>query len=92
MLHIIKSQSALVDALRIAHPTQDDLILIEEAIYGATMHSPLFTALKAHQVHVLHSDASARGMTSRLSPSYRLIDHGEFVDLTVSHETSLTWD
>lgn len=91
MLHIIKSVAALDDAMAL-YSEQDDVLLIEDAVYAANPQHNAFSKVKGPSVFALQSDIDARGMANRMSPSVRTISYEGFVELTVKQDKSLTWD
>ncbi len=98
MLHIVNKSpfqtSTLESCLRIAQPGQA-LLLIEDAVYAATVGSSLESRIEAVcatlQVYALQPDMDARGVTAKLVPGVTLVDYAGFVDLTVEHSTSHSW-
>ncbi len=91
MLHIIKTVSALEDAV-VLYSEQDDILLVEDAVYAANPQHQAFSQVKHNKVFVLESDIQARGMANRISPSVDLVSYSGFVELTAKHAQSLTWD
>ncbi len=91
MLHIIKTVSALEEAAALCSE-QDDMLLIEDAVYAANPQHQAFSQVKHSNVSVLESDIQARGMTNRISPSVAVVSYIGFVALTVKQAQSLTWD
>ncbi|MGR5238819.1 sulfurtransferase complex subunit TusB [Vibrio alfacsensis] len=91
MLHIIKSVAALDDAMAL-YSEQDDVLLIEDAVYAANPQHQAFSKVKGPSVFALQGDIDARGMTNRISPSVSTIGYEGFVELTVKQDKSLTWD
>ncbi|MEL7293177.1 MAG: sulfurtransferase complex subunit TusB [Pseudomonadota bacterium] len=91
MLHIIKSVSALSEAVRLCQQ-HDELLLIEEAVYAAIPQHSAFHQLKKRSVFALKNDLDARGIPHRISPSIDVVDYVGFVALTVKQDKSLTWD
>lgn len=91
MLHIIKSEQALAEAVLVC-AEQDTLILIEDAVYLVNPLHKSFAALKGLNVAALVSDIEARGMAQRVSPSITQVDYAGFVQLTALHSKSLTWN
>ncbi|GAK18717.1 tRNA 5-methylaminomethyl-2-thiouridine synthase TusB [Vibrio sp. JCM 19053] len=41
---------------------------------------------------MLESDAQARGIANRISPSLTIVNYSGFVELTAKQDKSLTWD
>ena len=91
MLHIIKTVSALEDAVAM-FSEQDDILLIEDAVYAANPQHQAFHHVKSAAVFALESDIQARGMGNRISPSVVVVSYSGFVELTVKQDKSLTWD
>ncbi|MFM2622046.1 sulfurtransferase complex subunit TusB [Vibrio owensii] len=93
MLHIIKSVAALDDAMALySDSEQDDVLLIEDAVYAANPQHKAFSKVKGPSVFALQSDIEARGMSNRISPSIEVIGYAGFVELTAKQAKSLTWD
>lgn len=91
MLHIIKTVSALEEAV-LLYSEQDDILLIEDAVYAANSQHQAFHYVKNISVFALESDIQARGIANRISPSVTVVKDSGFVELTVKQEKSLTWD
>ncbi|MBU2895586.1 sulfurtransferase complex subunit TusB [Vibrio hepatarius] len=91
MLHIVKSITALEEVNKVYLDT-DILLLIQDAVYAVNPLHRTYPLLKTFNTLVLKSDLEARGMLNRVSPSINVVDYEGFVDLTVEHATSLTWD
>ncbi|MGV3002186.1 sulfurtransferase complex subunit TusB [Vibrio sp. E150_018] len=93
MLHIIKSQSGLADAINVIQP-DDAILLIEDAVYALFRQSSLLTGLKDQKDRcwVLQEDLGARGLVGLASVSAQLTDFKGFVYLSEQHSQSITWD
>ncbi|NOH73062.1 sulfurtransferase complex subunit TusB [Vibrio pectenicida] len=91
MLHILKSITALEEVNKVYLDT-DILLLIQDAVYAVNPLHRTYPLLKKFNILVLKSDLEARGILNRVSPSINVVDYEGFVDLTVEHATSLTWD
>lgn len=91
MLHIIKSVAALDDAMAL-YSEQDDVLLIEDAVYAANPQHKAFSKVKGPSMFALQSDIEARGMSNRINPSIEVIGYAGFVELTAKQAKSLTWD
>jgi tRNA 2-thiouridine synthesizing protein B len=97
MLHIINksplSSSTLDSCLRVAVP--GDILLTEDAVYAATSGNAyaarLQEAMGRFKVYVLQPDLEARGLADRLIEGVSPVDHGGFVDLTISNNTCQSW-
>ena len=90
MLHIVTSVAALETA-RVCYHQDDELILIEDAIYAANRHHQAFNSLDGMTVFVLQNDVDARGVEKFIATSLSLVSYKEFVELSVKHKQSLTW-
>ena len=91
MLHIIKTPNALQELCTI-YQNGDQVLLIEDSVYAANAHHPMFTILKSMDVLALEADTQARGVFNRISPSITMVDYVGFVNLTAQHTSSLTWE
>ncbi len=92
MLHIIKTIAALQDA-RLFVSQQDAMLLIEDSVYAAiSQHKDYVQGNDQYSIYVLDEDAKARGIDARISPSIHVINYAEFVELTVEHSHSMTWE
>lgn len=97
MLHIINksplSNSTLESCLRMT--ASGDILLIEDAVYAATsgnaFEAKLREAMGRVKVYVLQPDLEARGMADRLMQGVTPVDHGGFVDLTISNNACQSW-
>lgn len=97
MLHIINksplSNSSLESCLRVAVP--GDILLTEDAVYAATsgnaFEGKLREAMGRFKVYVLQPDLDARGLGDRLIEGVTGVDHGGFVDLTISNNSCQSW-
>ncbi len=91
MLHIIKTVSAIEEAVAL-YNEHDEILLIEDAVYAANPQHQSFRQVKHTKVYALDSDIQARGMANRISPSVSIVSYSGFVELTATQEKSLTWD
>lgn len=91
MLHIVKSVSAIAELIS-AVTEQDEVILIENAVYAANPQHRDFQQIRPLNVYVLDNDLLARGLAERVSPSCLRVDYLGFVALTAKHGSSLTWN
>jgi tRNA 2-thiouridine synthesizing protein B len=97
MLHIVNKspteRNTLDSALRIAQ--SGSLLLIEDAVYGATRGNAAEAKLKAAmgklKIYVLAPDLEARAVAERLIDGVTAVDYGGFVDLVVSHPNCQSW-
>lgn len=98
MLHIVNKspfeKTALASCL--ARATKGSaVLLIEDAVYGATRGNAAEAAVKGAigrvQVYALAPDLEARGMKDRVIDGVKLVDYGGFVDLVAEHRTSQSW-
>jgi sulfur relay protein TusB/DsrH len=63
------------------------LLLCGDAVYAALDN----LSLPPLPVAALATDVIARGLTSRWPTTTPLLNHGDFVDLCVQHDKSLSW-
>lgn len=97
MLHIINksplSSSTLESCLRVAG--SGDILLTEDAVYAATsgnaFEGKLREAMGRFKIYVLLPDLEARGLAAKLIEGVAPVDHGGFVDLTVSNSACQSW-
>ena len=94
ILHIINQSPLDSDSLKrclslfgeTSQTVADSILLIEEGVYGL-LKKDLPTHIK---LYALKADVEARGLTCQHA-FVTFIDANEFVDLTISHDKSLTW-
>ncbi|HLP99348.1 MAG TPA: sulfurtransferase complex subunit TusB [Sideroxyarcus sp.] len=97
MLHIINksplASSTLESCLRMT--ASGDILLTEDAVYAATkgnaFESKLRAAMGRCKVYALQPDLEARGLADRLIEGVTAVDHGGFVDLTISNSACQSW-
>jgi tRNA 2-thiouridine synthesizing protein B len=98
MLHIVNKspyeKTTLASCL--AYATRGAaVLLIEDAVYGATRgnaaEAQLKEAIGRVDVYALGPDLEARGMKDRVIEGVKLVDYGGFVDLVAQHKTSQSW-
>ncbi|SHO55046.1 sulfurtransferase complex subunit TusB [Vibrio quintilis] len=91
MLHIIKSQQAVKQALSYI-TSSDVIILIEDSVYCANQNHELYSMVCRESVFVLDEDIDARGIRPYIGAEVRCVDYSGFVDLTAQDIVSMTWD
>lgn len=91
MLHIVKTVSALDDVLRVFRDG-DDLLLVEQAVYAANPMHRAYRQIQGCDISVLIADAKARAIDNRIINKATLLDFEGFVELTVKHSNSTTWE
>lgn len=91
MLHIVKNIQALEEVVTVFNDG-DSLILIEQAVFAANPQHKAYRQIQGLNISVLASDAKARGIENRISSNIALIDYDGFVELTVTHSNSVTWE
>ncbi|WKX26668.1 sulfurtransferase complex subunit TusB [Tatumella ptyseos] len=96
MLHLIMSSPAKLDMdyLEIFIGQTDDILLLQDAVYGGVANNQYFSKLVAKKqsgLYVLQEDAQARGITALLESKFRIISYPQFVELTVKHSKQITW-
>jgi len=98
MLHIVNKSplqcSSLESCLRLA-TKGSAVLLIEDAIYGATKGSRIEAVIQGAMAHVkvyaLSADLQARGMANRVLDGVTVVDYGGFVDLVAEHSNCQSW-
>lgn len=96
MLHLIMSSPATLDMdyLETFIGQTDDILLLQDAVYGGIADSHYFSRLVAKKnlgLYLLQEDAQARGITGLLGPKFQIISYQQFVELTVKHSKQITW-
>lgn len=91
MLHIVKTVSALEDVVNVFREG-DSLLLIEQAVYAANSQHKAYRQIKGLETFVLSADSMARGIENRITPNANLVDYDGFVELTIKHSNSITWE
>lgn len=73
--------------------TAATIVLIEDGVYAAIANSEPAQLLcaQANAIFALQADIDARGLTARIDPQIRIIDHAGFVQLCCEHETIQSW-
>ncbi|UTM57592.1 sulfurtransferase complex subunit TusB [Photobacterium sp. CCB-ST2H9] len=70
----------------------DDVLLLQDAAVAAVSPGQLDQVLsQGASVYVLEADLLARGLAGRTSSEVEVIDHNQFVELTISHPNSMKW-
>ncbi len=91
MLHIIRQVylSADFEACLAQINDDDQLVLIEDAVYAWVSKDPRLLALHSEQrLHILQADVEARAIEV---PNDVQIDYRELVKLTVNYAPAVTW-
>lgn len=70
----------------------DALLLIEDAVYAAIAGGKAAAQLNGLDVAVLGPDLAARGIgEDKLVDGVKVVDYGQFVDLTVEKDKVQSW-
>lgn len=85
-LFILNHPNSYQDCLT-AMSNDDELILIEDAVQLA----PSITVETPYPIYALSDDLIARGIADKVPAQIQTINYDEFVDLTLKHETTLSW-
>ncbi|WP_241573925.1 sulfurtransferase complex subunit TusB [Rosenbergiella nectarea] len=96
MLHLIMSSPVKldIDYLETFIGQADDILLLQDAVYGGVANNHYFSKLVARKhsgLYVLQEDAQARGITALIGPKFQIISYQKFVELTVKHSKQITW-
>lgn len=72
---------------------QDDVLLIQDGVLAVLEENPLLKYCLQQQIplYALIDDVLARGLKDQVSHHIKLIDYGDFVDLTVKHLQQIHW-
>jgi tRNA 2-thiouridine synthesizing protein B len=97
VLHIVNKSplenTALESCLNLAGA--GDVLLIEDAVYAATVGNSFEPTLRAAlgkvKIYALQPDLDARGMGDRLVAGVTAVDYSGFVDLTTSNKNCQSW-
>ncbi|MDI1302120.1 MAG: DsrH/TusB family sulfur metabolism protein [bacterium] len=87
-LHVLNrlSENRLPAALQRSMGANDALLLCGDAVYAGVSAA----ALPA-RCHALEADVRARGLLTLWPVQIPLINHGDYVDLCVQYQKSLSW-
>lgn len=97
-LHTINKPSQSSSALDLAQSAlspDDTLLFIEDGVFSLIENSQSLSNIKALHVHhaitALLPDVQARGLNNHLPEWVTLVDYCGFVELTETHEKTLSW-
>ncbi len=95
MLHLVNKSPYDTCSLNTAATTMkqgDQLLLIEDAVYGAIKAGKAAGLLNGLKVSVLGPDLAARGIsTDKLVDGVDVIDYAGFVDLVEANDKVQSW-
>ena len=96
MLHTLTSspsQSFLLSDCLPYLQNDDEIILMEDGVYGALCKTTACKQLKSLSVKIyfLKADVLARGLISHIDESFELIDYEGFVSISEQHVTQMKW-
>ena len=95
MLHLVNKSPYCTCNLNTATTTMkdgDQLLLIEDAVYGAVKSGKAASLLAGLKVSVLGPDLAARGITEdKLADGVDVIDYAGFVDLVEANDKVQSW-
>ncbi len=70
----------------------DQLLLIEDAVYGAVKSGKASSLLQGLKVSVLGPDLAARGISEdKLADGVEIVDYAGFVDLVEANDKVQSW-
>ena len=97
-LHTINKPSQSSPALSYAQSALlpgDTLLFIEDGVFSLIENSQSCDIIKTlhdqHAITALLPDVRARGLNNRLPEWVTLVDYDGFVELTETHEKTLSW-
>ncbi|XRY30746.1 MAG: sulfurtransferase complex subunit TusB [Buchnera aphidicola (Tetraneura akinire)] len=94
MLHILISSpfSCNIDLLFNYFKKNDSLVAVQDGVIIALKNSIFFKkTIQLNNLYVLNKDLENRGLSSFLSPNFRLINYDYFVRMTISYSKSISW-
>nr|VFK41130.1 MAG: tRNA 2-thiouridine synthesizing protein B [Candidatus Kentron sp. SD]VFK46283.1 MAG: tRNA 2-thiouridine synthesizing protein B [Candidatus Kentron sp. SD]VFK79977.1 MAG: tRNA 2-thiouridine synthesizing protein B [Candidatus Kentron sp. SD] len=99
ILHIVNKspfEKTSLDSCLVYSKEGAAILLIEDGVYaalsGTAIADRMSAALKKCGVYALGSDVKARGMdVKKVIDGIKVVDYGDFVDLTVAHESIHSW-
>lgn len=99
MLHVVNRspfEKTSLDSCIVHAKEGAAILLIEDAVYaamdGTAFADRIKTALNKCKVYVLGPDIKARGMgETKVVDGIEIVGYGEFVDLTVTHDSVSSW-
>ena len=82
-----------LDAFLSVLTKHDEVLLIQDGVLAVLEDNPLLIYCLAQQISVyaLIDDVLARGLKDQVSHQIKLINYGDFVDLTVKHPQQIHW-
>lgn len=91
MLYIVCELHQLAKIARYVQ-SDDDVLLIENAVYATALISPYHETLnQLPHVFVLYNDLSARAWLNRCDEKIEIVDEMGWVDLITRHKASMRW-
>jgi tRNA 2-thiouridine synthesizing protein B len=95
MLHLVNKSPYDAGNLNTASSIMkdgDQLLLIEDGVYGAMKNGKAASLLNGLKVSVLGPDLAARGITQdKLADGIDIIDYAGFVDLVEANDKVQSW-
>ena len=95
MLHVVNKSpynTRSLDTASSIMKSEDSLLLIEDAVYGAVKKGKAAAMLGGCKVSVLGPDLAARGITEdKLIDGIDVIDYAGFVDLVEANDKVQSW-
>ena len=92
-LHLVNkttAHDAFARCLSLANPG-DAVLLIEDGVYNAMSSNLARYAAAGVRIHVLRTDAEARGVQSKLASTVVVVGERDFVQLVIDHQPIVTW-
>ncbi len=95
MLHVVNKSpydARNLDTASSIMKSDDSLLLIEDAVYGAVKNGKAASMLGGCKVSVLGPDLAARGITEdKLVDGIDVVDYAGFVDLVEANDKVQSW-
>ena len=94
ILHIVNKSpydnNGLADCLKHCG-AGDEIILIEDAVVASLANSAFAEQLSEKSIYVLTPDLEARALIDRMDPEHTQVSDKEFVELTLKHQSTVSW-
>jgi len=94
-LYLVKQSpfttKSLESCLSIIDPHIDALLLIQDGVYATLLKTSWCTRSQQPSIYALTDDLRSRGILTRCPAHIKTIDYDEFVRLTETQSTIISW-
>ncbi len=95
MLHLVNKspyENGNLNTASSIMKSDDVLLLIEDAVYGAVKSGKASAMLEGHTVSVMGPDLAARGISEdKLADGINVVDYAGFVELVENNDKVQSW-